>query len=150
MGDSTQRIQQAIDNANQEVGRGALDITPVRLDSIELYAILRTRLFERMADGTELLGHHGPTSQTVSLPRRLNHHHSGAAFEGGGRDEAVCPAQRARRRPDDGGVADSRCHRPQRNDDGVADNLCRPAARSVARCNTCRVRSLGLLRRSLG
>jgi hypothetical protein len=40
-GEGSLRIQQAIDNANQEVGRGALDITPVRLDSIELYSILR-------------------------------------------------------------------------------------------------------------
>jgi hypothetical protein len=47
-GEGSLRIQQAIDNGNQEVGRGALDITPVRLDSIELYAILRTRLFERV------------------------------------------------------------------------------------------------------
>jgi len=45
-GEGSLRIQQAIDNANQEVGRGALDITPVRLDSIELYSILRSRLFE--------------------------------------------------------------------------------------------------------
>jgi hypothetical protein len=49
-GEGSQRIQQAIDNANQEVGRGALDITPVRLDSIELYSILQSRLFERVAD----------------------------------------------------------------------------------------------------
>src|SRR5262249_28452380 len=48
-GEGSLRIQQAIDNANQEVGRGALDITPVRLDSVEVYAILRTRLFEHVA-----------------------------------------------------------------------------------------------------
>jgi hypothetical protein len=48
-GEGSLRIQQAIDNANQEVGRGALDITPVRLDSAELYAILRSRLFESVA-----------------------------------------------------------------------------------------------------
>jgi hypothetical protein len=52
-GQGSLRIQQAIDNANQEVGRGALDITPVRLDSTELYAILRTRLFERVLDEPE-------------------------------------------------------------------------------------------------
>ena len=49
-GEGSQRIQQAIDNANEEVGRGALDITPVRLDSIELYSILQSRLFEGVAD----------------------------------------------------------------------------------------------------
>jgi hypothetical protein len=49
-GEGSLRVQQAIDNANQEVGRGALDITPVRLDSVELYAILRSRLFERVAE----------------------------------------------------------------------------------------------------
>jgi putative DNA methylase len=32
------------------VGRGALDITPVRLDSIELYSILRSRLFDGVTD----------------------------------------------------------------------------------------------------
>jgi len=52
-GEGSLRIQQAIDNANQEVGRGALDITPVRLDSVELYAILRTRLFEYVAPEPE-------------------------------------------------------------------------------------------------
>ena len=49
-GEGSLRVQQAIDNANQEVGRGALDITPVRLDSVELYAILRSRLFETVAE----------------------------------------------------------------------------------------------------
>ena len=77
------------------------------------------------------------------------HHHSGAAFEGGGRDEAVCRGRGPRIRRDDGGVADSLCRRPQRNDGGVADNLCRPAARSVARCNTSRVRSPAQLPRQL-
>lgn len=52
-GDGSLRIQQAIDNAKQEVGRGALDITPVRLDSTELYAILRSRLFEQVPGDTE-------------------------------------------------------------------------------------------------
>ena len=49
-GEGSLRIQQAIDNASQEIGRGALDITPVRLDSVELYAILRSRLFENVTD----------------------------------------------------------------------------------------------------
>jgi Protein of unknown function (DUF499) len=49
-GEGSLRIQQAIDNANQEVGRGALDITPVRLDSVELYSILRSRLFAGVTD----------------------------------------------------------------------------------------------------
>ena len=44
------RIQQAIDNATKEISRGAYDITPVRLDSVELYAILRARLFEIVPD----------------------------------------------------------------------------------------------------
>lgn len=52
-GEGSLRIQQAIDNAKQEVGRGALDITPVRLDSTELYAILRSRLFEQVPGDTE-------------------------------------------------------------------------------------------------
>lgn len=39
-------IQQAIDNATNETNRSAMDITPVRMDDIELYGILRARLFE--------------------------------------------------------------------------------------------------------
>jgi len=78
---------------------------------------------------------------------RLNPHHGGA--EGGGRDEAVCLGRRPRIRRDDGGVADSLCRRPQRNDGGVTDSPCRPAARSVARCNTSRVRSPAQLPRQL-
>lgn len=42
------RIQSAIDNATAETSRAALDIVPVRMDGNELYAILRTRLFERL------------------------------------------------------------------------------------------------------
>jgi hypothetical protein len=49
-GDGSVRIQQAIDNATQEISRGALDIIPVRLDSTELYAILRARLFKTIPD----------------------------------------------------------------------------------------------------
>jgi hypothetical protein len=52
-GGGSLRIQEAIDNANQEVSRGALDITPVRLDSVELYPILRNRLFECVPDPAE-------------------------------------------------------------------------------------------------
>jgi predicted AAA+ superfamily ATPase len=39
-------IQQAIDNATSETNRTAMDITPVRMDGLELYGILRARLFE--------------------------------------------------------------------------------------------------------
>jgi hypothetical protein len=52
-GEGSVRIQEAIDNASLEVGRGALDITPVRLDSVELYAILRSRLFGHVPDDAE-------------------------------------------------------------------------------------------------
>jgi hypothetical protein len=39
-------IQQAIDNSTSETNRTAMDITPVRMDRLELYGILRARLFE--------------------------------------------------------------------------------------------------------
>ncbi len=42
------QIQQAIDNATSEINRTAMDITPVRMDGLELYGILRTRLFDRL------------------------------------------------------------------------------------------------------
>lgn len=46
-------IQQAIDNATSETNRTAMDITPVRMDGLELYGILRARLFKVVpgADG---------------------------------------------------------------------------------------------------
>ena len=81
--------------------------------------------------------------------RRLNHHRSDAAFEDGGRDEAACLGRGPRICQGDDGVADSQCRPRQRNDGGVIDNLRRPAARSVVRCNTSRVRSLAQLPRQL-
>ena len=83
------------------------------------------------------------------MRRRLNHHHSDAAIEDGGRDEAACLGRGPRICQGDDGVADSQCRPRQRNDGGVIDNLRRPAARSVARCNTSRVRSLAQLPRQL-
>ena len=53
-GEGSLRIQQAIDNATQEITRGAVDITPVRLDSAELYAILRARLFKSKPSDEDL------------------------------------------------------------------------------------------------
>jgi hypothetical protein len=44
----TAQIQRAINNTMNEVNRGAMDITPVRMDGTELYAILRTRLFKSL------------------------------------------------------------------------------------------------------
>jgi hypothetical protein len=43
-------IQQAIDSATSETNRTAMDITPVRMDGLELYGILRARLFENTPD----------------------------------------------------------------------------------------------------
>ena len=80
--------------------------------------------------------------------RRLNHHHSDAAFEDGGRDEAACLGRRPPICQGDGGVADSQCRPRQHNDGGVIDNLRRPAARSVVRCAS-RVRSLAQLPQQL-
>jgi len=48
------RIQTAIDNATAETSRAAMDIVPVRMDGNELYAILRTRLFERCPTRAEV------------------------------------------------------------------------------------------------
>jgi len=42
----SQALQQALHNFENEVGRGALPLEPVRLNTDELYHILRTRLFE--------------------------------------------------------------------------------------------------------
>ncbi|MCM8594871.1 DUF499 domain-containing protein [Accumulibacter sp.] len=43
-------IQQAIDNASNEINRVATDIVPVRMDGLELYGVLRARLFSRLPD----------------------------------------------------------------------------------------------------
>ena len=40
----TAQLQRAINNTMNEINRGAMDITPVRMDGSEPYAILRTRL----------------------------------------------------------------------------------------------------------
>ena len=85
-----------------------------------------------------------------NLRRRLNHHHhSDAALEDGFRDEAACLGRRPPICQGDGGVADSQCRPRQHNDGGVIDNLRRPAARSVVRCSTSRVRNLAQLPRQL-
>ncbi len=53
-------IQRALDDATQEVGRAEISITPVNLESNEIYEILRKRLFasipsdEKIADLTEI------------------------------------------------------------------------------------------------
>lgn len=44
----TAQLQRAINNTMNEINRGAMDITPVRMDGTELYAILRTRLFKSL------------------------------------------------------------------------------------------------------
>ena len=46
--EGSSRVQQAIDNATREVSRAAMDIVPVRLDSVELYGILQRKLFEKV------------------------------------------------------------------------------------------------------
>jgi hypothetical protein len=51
--DGAARVQQAIDNASREVTRAAMDVVPVRLDSTELYGILRSKLFEKVAGDSE-------------------------------------------------------------------------------------------------
>lgn len=43
-------LQRSISNTSNEINRGALDITPVRMDGVELYAILQTRLFKDLPD----------------------------------------------------------------------------------------------------
>jgi len=47
-------IQKALDNAKQEVGRAEINITPVNLESNEIYEILRKRLFLSLPDKSEI------------------------------------------------------------------------------------------------
>ncbi|TCI59352.1 anti-phage-associated DUF499 domain-containing protein [Exiguobacterium sp. SH0S2] len=47
-------IQRALDDATQELGRAEVSITPVNLESNEIYEILRKRLFLSMPDKTEI------------------------------------------------------------------------------------------------
>jgi predicted AAA+ superfamily ATPase len=51
--EGSSRVQQAIDNASREVTRSVMDVVPVRLDSTELYGILRSKLFEKVAGDGE-------------------------------------------------------------------------------------------------
>lgn len=47
-------ISQVLSNLNNETQRTAMDLEPVRLNSDELYHILRTRLFESLPNETEI------------------------------------------------------------------------------------------------
>jgi len=47
-------IQRALDDATQELGRAEVSITPVNLESNEIYAILRKRLFLTLPDEAEI------------------------------------------------------------------------------------------------
>ncbi|MDY0223283.1 MAG: DUF499 domain-containing protein [Desulfobacterium sp.] len=47
-------IQRALDDAAQELGRGEVSITPVNLESNEIYEILRKRLFLSLPDKGEI------------------------------------------------------------------------------------------------
>lgn len=47
-------IQAAISNATNEASRAASDIIPVKMDHLELYSILRTRLFKKLPERDEV------------------------------------------------------------------------------------------------
>ena len=47
-------IQRALDDATQELGRAEVSITPVNLESNEIYEILRKRLFLSLPDNSEI------------------------------------------------------------------------------------------------
>ena len=47
-------IQKALDDASQELGRAEVSITPVNLESNEIYEILRKRLFQVLPDHNEI------------------------------------------------------------------------------------------------
>jgi hypothetical protein len=47
-------IQRALDDATQELGRAEVSITPVNLESNEIYEILRKRLFLSLPDNNEI------------------------------------------------------------------------------------------------
>lgn len=47
-------IQSALDDATQELGRAEVSITPVNLESNEIYEILRRRLFISLPDASEI------------------------------------------------------------------------------------------------
>jgi chaperonin cofactor prefoldin len=47
-------IQRALDDATQELGRAEVSITPVNLESNEIYEILRKRLFLSLPDSSEI------------------------------------------------------------------------------------------------
>lgn len=47
-------IQRALDDATQELGRAEINITPVNLESNEIYEILRKRLFQKLPDKNDI------------------------------------------------------------------------------------------------
>src|SRR5439155_4621111 len=48
------QINQALSDFQAEVGRGAVTLEPVGLNTDEIYHILRTRLFEKLPEKTEI------------------------------------------------------------------------------------------------
>jgi hypothetical protein len=48
-------IQRALKDATQEIGRAEISITPVNLESNEIYEILRKRLFLKLPDNAEII-----------------------------------------------------------------------------------------------
>ncbi|MHB8533566.1 MAG: DUF499 domain-containing protein, partial [Solirubrobacteraceae bacterium] len=53
-GQGAAAVSEALDNLKKETGRGVTSIDPVRLNTNELYAILRTRLFEALPSDDEI------------------------------------------------------------------------------------------------
>ena len=59
-------IQRALDDAKQELGRAEVNITPVNLESDEIYQILRKRLFQKIPDKNEIADIAGVFAERLS------------------------------------------------------------------------------------
>lgn len=59
-------IQRALDDAKQELGRAEVNITPVNLESDEIYQILRKRLFLKLPDKNEIADIAGVFAERLS------------------------------------------------------------------------------------
>jgi hypothetical protein len=65
-------VNQALENLQQEVNRSVLRIDPVRLNTNELYQILRTRLFETLPAADDIEAIAEGYQQAVDVARRMD------------------------------------------------------------------------------
>src|SRR5262249_7111270 len=71
-GEGGAALSAALSNLEKEANRGAVRIDPVRLNTNELYDILRTRLFERLPDAEAVEAVAGAQARVLDDARKMD------------------------------------------------------------------------------